>query len=171
MPGRPRGQPAGGHCWHLCPETRCPKEELECMAQSPNTGDLCIVGTRLFNWEIKEEISERKLDLKGCRQSCTETDWFLYPPSPALALPGCLADLPWLWSFGIGYVGSWEAHVHFSAWRNSHTLSWGTSSLAQKLGVIEGGGRVPGAFCFPFIHLLSSFPTQLSPPERHSNQN
>ena len=161
MPGRPRGRPAGGHCWHLCPETRYPKEEHECISQSPNTRDLCIVGTRLFNWEIKEEISKRKLDLKGCRQSCTEAGWFLYPPSPALALPGCHADLRWLWSFGTGCVDSWEAHAHFSACKKqSHVVPRDQLSGAKAWCdwvCMWGGG---GSWCllFPFYPPPSFLP-------------
>lgn len=134
------------------PETRHPKEEPGCSTQYPSTRDLCIVGTRLFNWEIKGEISGWKPDLKGCLQSCVDrqVDSFILTvlPGASRMLPRHpLAVILWYWC-----VGAKDSCTIFCLFEITTLHPQGTSSLAQKLRVLVGF-LVPSAPFSPLCFL------------------
>lgn len=149
----------GSACWSSLPtplsETRCPKEEPDKWHNIPAQGVWALWGPD-FSTQIKEGISERKPDFKGCHQSSTDRPApFPYSHSLTPASPPPAVILQhW------GVCSPQGLKCIFLLVRNGNTLPQVASTLAQKLGVLERGLQ-----CFlllSFLHLL--LPSPLSSP-------
>lgn len=166
MPGRPRVGLLAVTVDTFVLRQGAVKKEFECISQHWGLGALWgpDFSARSQRGDIRTETGFERMSPELYRGR-------LIPLSSqsCLALPGCHTGPPLAVNLGIGCVGSCEAHVHFLLGKQSHVVPR-TSSPGTKAWCDLGVGEVPGAFCFPFIHLLPSFPTQLSPPERHSSQ-